>query len=82
MGQKIIITILLILIIFGIFIAAPAYLPKIPESLAILVVEQSGAETQEQVADIEILYRLLCSFFIATVITTLGFIFKRLLTKK
>lgn len=76
-ATKTIITLALTLIVFVVFTLCPALLHKLPESAAIVVVELFGAETQEQVADIEMAYRLLCSFFAAVVLTVVGFIFKR-----
>ncbi|WP_157051799.1 hypothetical protein [Agarivorans gilvus] len=80
--MRIIFTIVFTFFLYFLFINFPGFLPKLPESAAIFVVELFGAETQEQVADIEILYVLTLSFIIAIMAISGCFWFRQLLTSK
>ncbi len=76
---KAIAIIVLTLFIYFIWINFPGFIPRPPEYVSVFVVELFNAETQEQVADIEILYVLILSFIVAITTVLTAFILKRCL---
>ncbi len=74
-----IIVIFLITIILGVFWLANTHLfPKPPENIALFLVNLFGAETQEDVANIEMFYVFFISALIATAIVNF-FPYKKIL---
>lgn len=66
------VAIFLISVILGIFwLINPHIFPKPPESIALFIIDLFGAETQEDVVNIEIIYVFFISALISTVVVTL-----------
>ncbi|MCX2781746.1 hypothetical protein OQJ46_01925 [Microbulbifer thermotolerans] len=74
------IAIFIITIILGVFwLRNPQLFPKPPEDIALFIINFFGAETQESIANIELIYVFFVAAIMSTVIVTL-IPYKKILT--